>query len=152
MRFAANSLKTYFYTDYFALESWCAEKGCFPVCDMSVRTIVASLADRYRDHPAVVPYIDRAKTIRYFSIEEIQQKFSCDPSSLWLTCGTPLGLCMPRNVLESSVERWIGVVGASAFNYGYAGIVIYKWIKPDLVPQNLRFLEGALISDQIRSP
>jgi hypothetical protein len=142
-------VKTYFYKDYFALESWCAEKGCVPVCDMSVHAIVASLADRHPDDPAVAPYLDRAKEIRYFSNGEIQQKFSRDPSLLWLTCGTPLGLCMPRNVLESSVERWIGIVAASAFNYGYAGIGIYRWIGSELVPQNLRFFEGVLISGDI---
>ncbi len=152
MHSTANSVKTHFYKDYFALESWCAEKGCVPVCDMSVRAIVASLADRHPDDPAVAPYLDRAKGIRYFSSDEIQQKFSRDSSSLWLTCGSPLGLCMPRNVLESSAERWIGIVGASAFNYGYAGIRIYRWVKQELVPQNLRFFEGALISNQIRSP
>jgi hypothetical protein len=147
----ANSVKTHFYKDYFVLESWCAEKGCVPVCDYSVRAFVASLADRYPEHPAVAPYLDRVKTIRYFSTEEIQQKFSNDPSSFWLTCGTPFGLCLPKSILESSVERWVGIVGASIFNYGYAGITIYRWIKPELVSQNLRFFEGTLIRNKITS-
>ncbi len=151
MRSIHNSVKTHFYEDYFALESWCAEKGCALVCDMSVRAIVAFLADRHPEHPAVAPYVDRVKWIQYFSNEEIQRKFSRDPSSVWLTRGTPLGLCMPRNLLESSVERWVGIVGTSAFNDGYAGIMIYRWIKPELVPQNLRFFEGALIKDEITS-
>lgn len=109
---------------------------------------MAALADLHPDHPAVAPYLERAKMIRFFSTDEMQEKFSRD-SWLWLIRGTPFGLSMSRAALESTVERWVGIVGTSAFNDGYAGIMIYRWIKPDLVPQNLRFFEGALISGEI---
>lgn len=52
-----------------------------------------------------------------------------NPSLVWITCGTQFGLPLrdqaARQVLTN--DRIVGIVGASAFNCGYAGLNLYEW-------------------------
>lgn len=139
------SVKTHFYRDYFALESWCHENNLSIACHNSIRGVITQHADNYPEHPLVAPYIERAAAIQFHSNEELLEKFSHDESVLWLSAAASIcGMCQPVKFYESSVNRWAAVAAASVFNSGYSAIRLYKWIKPDLIRQNIGFVEGAL--------
>ena len=136
-------LKTAFYKDYFALDSWCLQRGLTIACHISIKTLITNYADRYPEDPDVAPYVDRAAQIRFSKNEDLLANSAQDDSVLWLSVAASIcGMALPLKFYESSVDRWVAIASCSAFNGGYWGIKLHKWIKPKLEDQSFAFVEG----------
>ncbi len=138
------------YCDFFALESWCAQAGLRLVCHNSIRLIPdmrehIKLHGQPRDEKAAA-CMKRILETRFYSTEELLEEFSQDVSSLWFSAATYIsGLVLPERCYMPSVDRWAAVAGFSPLSGVYGGISLYKWIKPELVHQQISLKDGKLL-------
>ena len=139
------SVKTHFYRDYFALESWDCQRGIRIACHHTVNSLIIKSADCYPDDPLVAPYVERARGIVYYSPAELRDNFRDAGNVLWLTVGASIcGITLKESDLAGSVNRWIGVAGCAAFNDGYSNISLYQWKDQKLTRTNWLFKDGVL--------
>ena len=114
-------------TELFGLDlSLCMEflreRGLIPVCDHSIKRLSESAYPC--SHPEFLEVYDR---VIFTDMPVLEQLTQYDPSVVWISCGSPMGLAVDKYFDNFRRNGQVyGIVGASAFNGGYAGLRLYE--------------------------
>ena len=140
--------KTWFLADLMACEEYLQKIKLKPVCDASVRGIIISRILKFSHLPQVASYLDVLSRVPVLSSSNIIKMLEIDPSYVWISCGTSLGLSLylPPAIGALKSGCIVGVASASAFNAGYAGITLREWGENSLGRIIVRFYGGREVS------
>lgn len=103
-----------------------------PVCDYSVENCLNSSTFPCT-HPKLLSGIDK---IVFASGEIVALMAKEDQRVVWISCGTSLGLPFRNDnskLIKQALSdgRVFGILSASAFNGGYAGLSLFEWNSKD---------------------
>jgi hypothetical protein len=139
--------KSWFLADLSLCEQYLSQLGLVVVCDFSVRTLILDRIAYHGHRPEVVTHaavLDRVPIKRETSLVPIVQERD---DVVWISCGTPFGPPLFFEAVQSRIpeRRIVGVVGASAFNDGYAGLFLHSWWERRLEDPIIGFYGGRVI-------
>jgi len=139
--------KTWFLADLTACEHFLRERGLKPVCDSSVDGIIIHRLLELSYLPEVASNLDVLRRVPVLIANQIIQTLEIDPSYVWISCGTSLGLPLYQSPAIRALKPGciVGVASASAFNGGYAGLALYEWSAMKLGRKIAKFYGGSLV-------
>lgn len=98
------------------------KRGLIPVCDPSVERL--SISSFPCSHPEFLEVYDRVIFTDMPVLEKLTQD---DPSIVWISLGSPMGIAANKYFDNFRRNGQVyGIVGASLFNDGYAGLKLYE--------------------------
>lgn len=98
------------------------KRGLIPVCDRSIERL--SISSFPCTHPEFLEVYDRVIFTDMLVLEKLTQD---NPSVVWISWGTPMGLAADKYFDNFRRNGQVyGIVGASVFNGGYAGLRLYE--------------------------
>jgi hypothetical protein len=122
--------KSWFLADLALCESYLQVLNLTPACDFSVSTLIIRSILGLKDRPEVSDNLGVLDRVRVLGMNALASEVVKNPRLVWITCGSqisglPLREKYARDVLTDGMV--VGVASASAFNAGYAGLVLYEW-------------------------
>ena len=140
-------IKPHAYGDFFALETWCSERGLRLVCHTSIRLITDKKIKCTPRNTQAAAHLQKIQALRFYSTDELIKEFAQDSSVLWFSAASYIsGMILREASYMPSVDRWSAVAGFSAFSGAYGGISLYQWIKPKLVRQEMTHQRSMLLN------
>lgn len=98
------------------------KRDLIPVCDSSVKRLSENIYPC--SHPEFLEVYDRAIFTNMTVLEKLTQD---DPSIVWISWGHSMGLAAKKYLDNfKRIGQIYGIVGASAFNNGYAGLRLFE--------------------------
>lgn len=98
-------------------------RNLIPVCDSSAKQVTQSQFPC--THPEFLEVFDR---VIFTDMEVLAKLAHDDPSIVWITWGSQFGVFAHKYLEETIFNdgQIYGIVGASALNGGYGGLVLYE--------------------------
>lgn len=119
----------WFLADLKLCESYLRSKNRVPVCDGKVDGLLIPGAMRHAGLPEVSAHFDVLDRVKVFERTVMVDAVKADPSLVWITCGTQLGVSFGQgdDNLVLAHKRLVGVAGASALSGAYGSLALYEW-------------------------
>lgn len=120
--------KSWFLADLKICEEYLKELDLKPACDASVYSIIIRRILDYKQLTEVAYNLDILSRVPVIGLNAIDRSTEIDPSYVWISCGTSLGLTLyqPQSISAMKPKNIVGVASASAFNAGYAGLKLHE--------------------------
>lgn len=122
--------KSWFLADLSLCESYLNIQGQIAVCDKAVEAVMLQsiLGPAYSDWPEIASHIailDRVLVMTQVDMAQLMKETS---DKVCITCSTQYGLHLDKAVKDELKDgALVGVAGASAHNWGYAGLTLHEW-------------------------